>query len=238
MEKKLTEAVNWFREERAKEENESEQEDEEKKEFERVANSWKKWRIGRNRANRDRKKMNARKRKERSNEEKSNLEKDDKCKTVIFIQHTPHSELAQKIRKRLSELEKVGKVKIKLVERAGTKLVDLLHKSNPWSKQDCDRKECNPCKLAGELVPKGQCYNRNIVYETFCELCGELNEEKKDESENIKRKMKEYKWKYIGETNRSFFERTHEHFDDLERLYDRSHMLRHYVLEHPEMKLE
>ena len=71
----------------------------------------------------------------------------EKFKTVVFIQHTPHSELAQRIRRRLGELEKVGKTKIKLVERAGTKLVDLLHKSDPWGKVDCKRENCEPCSI-------------------------------------------------------------------------------------------
>ena len=55
---------------------------------------------------------------------------------VIFLQHTLHSELAQRVRRKLSELEKVGQIKIKIVERSGTKLEELLHKSNVWEEKD------------------------------------------------------------------------------------------------------
>ena len=60
--------------------------------------------------------------------EKSISEK--KIEGIIFIQHTEYSELAKVIRKRLQDLEKIGKLKIKIVERTGDKIVDILHKSN------------------------------------------------------------------------------------------------------------
>ena len=70
----------------------------------------------------------------------------EKYQTIIFLQHTAHSELATRVREKLSELEKVGKVKVKIVERCGDKLVDLLHKSNVCADLDCGRDNCWPCK--------------------------------------------------------------------------------------------
>ena len=49
---------------------------------------------------------------------------------VLFVQHTTNSELAKRMRKRLELLEKVGYIKLKIVERTGDKIVDLVHKSN------------------------------------------------------------------------------------------------------------
>ena len=45
------------------------------------------------------------------------VEREKKVEGVIFIQYTPHSELAKTIRERLKEIEKVCKVKIKIVEK-------------------------------------------------------------------------------------------------------------------------
>ena len=76
------------------------------------------------------------------------------------------------------------------------------------------------CDSAGEKGRKGLCKKRNVVYETFCEVCGYVvdeKEEKEDKStDNAKKRKggdengkemklknkkerKEYKYKYIGE---------------------------------------
>ena len=105
--KKLTEASTWFR---ASETNENNEDNLPLKEKFKIENqTWKNWRqekrlfkIGR----------------------KKNLEgkiivdpernKEKKIEGVIFIQHTEHSTLARNIRCRLQELEKNGKIKIKI----------------------------------------------------------------------------------------------------------------------------
>ena len=40
--------------------------------------------------------------------------------------------------------------RIKIVERGGQKLVDILHKANPWSGTDCNRKGFFLCKTKRE----------------------------------------------------------------------------------------
>ena len=82
------------------------------------------------------------------------------------MQHTLHSRLAKHVRERLSKLEESsGRLKIKIVEKGGTKLTDLLHKSNAWSSRDCLKEDCLMCASA------------NITYETFCITCQEKTEE-------------------------------------------------------------
>ena len=44
--------------------------------------------------------------------------------------------------------------------------------------------------------------------------------------------------KYIGETSRSGYERLREHYKDLENISPRSHMLKHYIEKHKEIKVE
>ena len=95
---------------------------------------------------------------------------------VMFVQHTPYSELAKRMRSKLDSLEKLGKFKIKLVERAGTKIVDMLHQSDAWNMMDCERDDCIICKT--ETSKKGSCRRRNVLYETFCITCQKDKEEK------------------------------------------------------------
>ena len=37
--------------------------------------------------------------------------------------------------------------RIKIVERAGTKIMDILHKSDPWQGEDCERDKCSLCSM-------------------------------------------------------------------------------------------
>ena len=91
--------------------------------------------------------------------------KNTKIHAVMFIQHTPYSEMAKRMRQKLESLEKLGQFKIKLVERAGNRIVDVLHKSNAWSMMDCERDDCLICST--ETSRKGTCRRRNVLYETL-----------------------------------------------------------------------
>ena len=106
---------------------------------------------------------------------------------MTFIQHTKHSRLVNRVREKLADIQKVGKIKVKMVERSGEKLVDLLHKYHPWSQKECDRKDCWPCTSAGEENKKKENATKgNIVYETYCVTCEKEEEKKKiklDETE-------------------------------------------------------
>ena len=57
----------------------------------------------------------------------------DKIKAVMFIPYTKHSELAQRMRESEDKMESMTGYRLKIVERGGSKLVDMLHKSNPWA---------------------------------------------------------------------------------------------------------
>ena len=70
---------------------------------------------------------------------------------------------------KLAELEKVGRIKLKVVERTGDKLADILHRSDALADEDCCRVDCIMCGSAGEKGKKGICKKRNILYETYCE---------------------------------------------------------------------
>ena len=142
--------------------------------------------------------------------------------------------------------------------------MDKLHKSNPWSEMPCDREDCKLCCTGNEKL-WGKCRERNLVYENDCLLCksdGEMKEsrggggeedktgdlktktgEKRKDRERDEREEKRYnrkklEVKYIGETSRSCFERANEHWQQLENLNVKSHMLKHYAESHQGIELK
>ena len=103
--------------------------------------------------------------------------------SVLFVQHTPRSELAKRIRNKLEAFEKLGSLKYKVVEKTGVKLEEILHKSDAWNDRDCGRADCLLCSSTGEDERKGLCRRRNVVYETYCITCYEKEKGRKKEKE-------------------------------------------------------
>jgi len=93
--------------------------------------------------------------------------------SVMFCPQTPHGELARRLREAEKKLKEVTRDAVKIVERAGTKLRFLLHKSNPFddSKTKCERESCLICD--NPLNKKYGCGKRNITYVTVCLRCEE-----------------------------------------------------------------
>ena len=133
--------------------------------------------------------------------------------------------------------------RLKIVEKVGVKLVDILHKADSWVGEDCGRRMCLICetkKKEGKTNSQ-DCHRRNIVYQTYCMTCqkrqdAEIEEKYKEEGkkriEEEKRKAKRFI--YIGESNRSGYERGFEHQNDVGGCKTSSHMLRHLLAEHEE----
>ena len=74
--------------------------------------------------------------------EKPEIQGRTKVKAVMFVTQTKGSILAKKLRENQLEMEKMTGRRMKIVERAGEKIEDILHQSNPWSGADCRRKGC------------------------------------------------------------------------------------------------
>ena len=91
------------------------------------------------------------------------IDGDTKIMSVLFVPHTEKSTLAKRMRAKLANIEKIGKLKVKIVERAGEKIVDLLHRSDAWSNRDCDREDCLICESTPEDGKKGFCRRRNVT---------------------------------------------------------------------------
>ena len=128
---------------------------------------------------------------------------------------------------------------MKVVERAGKKLEDLLVRSNLWSGKDCERQGCLLCetKSKTEKNTSQSCSKRNSVYQTWCHTCQERDEARTKENMGEKEKIEGEAYEkievplntYIGETSRSVFERGTEHLADVRQLKTSSHILKHLV---------
>ena len=166
--KKLTESTNWYKDKK-------ESADYIEDEF--STDSWKE--KENNRVWREEKKTRGKKKRKDLNS--MEIEGNKKIMSVIFVPHTDKSELAKLWRDKLEAFEKLGSIKLKVVERTGKILIELLRKSNSWSDMDCQRDDCIICKSSKSNEKKGTCKLRNVVYETYCLTC-----EKKIQSDNKK----------------------------------------------------
>ena len=138
-------------------------------------------------------------------------EKPLKTRTVLFVEQTRDGRLAKDIREVLKRLEVILGFKVKVVERAGTSLKNLLPNTNPWAGAHCSRTECITCNQGAEELQN--CTKRNLLYENVCLEC---NPEawKKGELKTINKDIPSV---YVGETARSVQERAKEHWEAFKR---------------------
>ena len=118
---------------------------------------------------------------------KNNWYKKGGDESVIFVPATPSSELQRKYQQ---EIKRQG-FAIKVVEKSGVTIKELLQRSDPCKPPGCDRGNCMVCQTEG----KGKCNRQGVTYEISCNTCGD---------------------RYIGETARSAYTRGVEHKEALE----------------------
>ena len=132
-------------------------------------------------------------------------------KSVLFVTPTPGGVLAKELRKREEELNKNNKERIKIEEKGGLKIKDILRSKNPFKKSHCAQKTCPLC-TESECIDvvstevKIPCNTSNVGYRWLCVTCKERNITKV----------------YEGETGRSARIRGAEHLKDLEKEKERS----------------
>ena len=156
--------------------------------------------------------------KKKTEKKMEKIEKMEKMeiKSVLFVPRTRNGELAKRLRQEEEQLSRMTGYKVKIVERGGMQVKNILHKSNPWEGQLCGRGGCLVCAQGGE--GGGQCSKRNILYKTTCLAC-------KEKGKDVN---------YYGESARTAYERGKEHHNDYQALSDDSHMAKHHVIEHPD----
>ena len=147
--------------------------------------------------------------KKRPKEEESEIE------TVLFVPHTPNGTLARLLQEEDDRFRRGTTIKkIKMVERGGITVKDILSKTNPWSDEGCERSDCLPCR--GERGKGGNCQKENVVYRITCQECG----------------TRQVKAEYTGETSRTAYLRGREHWDGLEKEKEKNALWKHCVEEH------
>ena len=135
--------------------------------------------------------------------------------TVLFVEQTRGGELAKKLREAEERLARLTGWKVRIVEKSGRTMKQMLVKSNPWSGGLCGRMDCHPCKSGKE---NQNCFKRNILYESVCLTC----------------KQNDIVKVYVGESARSSYERGGEHARDYAKRAEDSHMHKHAMSEHAE----
>ena len=115
---------------------------------------------------------------------------------------------------------------MKVTERGGTKLGSLLSNKNLWSGMECGRQECRTCTQEGGK--REDCVKRNILYESECERCADVDEMT---GESLKRQGQDASL-FVGESARSLFERSSEHWKAAEQMKEESHMVQHSIESH------
>ena len=121
----------------------------------------------------------------------------------MFVQPTEGSELKKKVQ----QIAKRNKVKVKVVEKAGLTVKKVLQKSNPFGKKACHRDDCAMCRYGRP----GDCFIRGCGYQWMC---------------------KTDKRKYRGQTGRSAYERTKEEVHGWRNKCDGNPLWRHSELYH------
>ncbi len=140
--------------------------------------------------------------------------------TVMFVPKTRGGALATILKAKERELSTYMKTSIRIMEEAGTKLVHLITKADPFLRA-CGRVKCTICTEGNEKMV-GRCYTRNVTYKSTCSLCKDLGVAST----------------YIGETSRSVLERELEHRQDAQGSSENSHRRSHIESAHPERSHE
>ena len=111
---------------------------------------------------------------------------------ILSMERTKGDKLITELRRQEQKINKFIMRKVKLVERNGQQVQQMLTNPDPCGDELCERPDCLPCKgTEGKEI----CRTRIVVYSTRCKIC-------KAEGRDTK---------YVGETSRSLYERTSEH---------------------------
>ena len=110
------------------------------------------------------------------------------------------------MREVLQRLEGVVQFKVKVAERTGSKMKDILSNTNPWAGAHCGQIGCITCNQSTEDMP--DCTKRSLVYENICLKC---NPDAAKKGPLLKQNM-DIPSVYVGETARAVQERAKEHW--------------------------
>ena len=148
-------------------------------------------------------------------------------KSVLFVPYTQGGGLAKRLREMFKRLEGIIGGGVKVVERTGTALARQFSLTRLWEGGPCWREDCVSCTQEGETVYP--CTRRNLVYENVCLNCHPEAGSKEGILDETKKGVQSV---YVGESCRSLYERSKEHWRAFLDGKKDSHMLKHHVLIH------
>ena len=101
--------------------------------------------------------LNRVERRKEKEEKKRNWYGATKYEAVMFVPATPESELQKKMQSKVNE----SNLKLKIVERSGTKLVRMVQRNDPFRRKQCSKSE--RCLVCAGSKPGG-CRESGVTY--------------------------------------------------------------------------
>ena len=144
-------------------------------------------------------------RKKEKKEKKKSWYDNEKYEAVMFVPATPGSELQLKLQETVNKTS----IKMKIVERAGKKIVRMLQRNDPFKTKRCPRP--GRCLVCSGSKPGG-CRDNGVTYRINCE----------DDCE----------FEYTGQTNQNGYTRGERHMQEYRQHYEKSALWKHSANEH------
>jgi hypothetical protein len=142
----------------------------------------------------------------------------------MFIPSTKNGTLIKALKDAELEMSNITRFRVRYQEAGGTQLARLFS-TDLGKGQSFVREECQPYgRLDDEKIPN--CKQASILYESSCQICNKDTKGKEEASGRM--------GIYYGETSRSLFERSKEHFKDAADFSEGSHIIKHWLTSHEE----
>ena len=155
---------------------------------------------------------NSEERQKKKNLKRTSWYKSKGFDTVLFCPPTTEGKLAKELRDIVDETSKKMQLKVKVVERAGVSVKNLLPGLQEEDQCNNSRSECFIHRNGG----KGNCRQEGVVYQSQCMICetkGPSSIPTDGGNRNKIEKKPGVKSIYVGETSRSGFQRGRQHME-------------------------
>ena len=138
--------------------------------------------------------------------------------SVLFVPATPHSALAKLLQNHEKQNNQGRSSRIKIVERAGISLKNVLAPNDPWGIVKCQDLDCFTCTTNMEPA-KVSCRTPGIIYNIFCNICGNDNREAV----------------YVGQSGKNAYSRGKDHIDAFLAGSNSHCLVIHHRTHHPDL---
>ena len=140
----------------------------------------------------------------------------ERYSSVLFVPATENSVLAKTLREHEQQNLQGRTSRIKIVEKSGKSVRQILSRSYPWPTKKCEDLECFPCSSSSKV--SFSCRIPGAGYNIFCTECEKLG----------------VPYVYYGETGQNLFTRGSQHRDEFRRRLSTNCMVIHNERCHPE----